>query len=203
MKDGTRRRLWPKSQTEKFWENNNKKKKKKNELFFPSPSPYQPPGVFCKGIKVKILFFFFDRGVALTSASGHRGTCEGGSDVPACKCGFFCLCVCVKDCREGEAWTGVGWGAGGGAMRNRCFPSVCLHLALEMKASGGGGVGCRCLNLPTECLPAQWRDRCGPVMGERGGPGGPSRLSKRQKAAWCQLGWSKQTYASLREKTPD
>lgn len=55
------------------------------------------------------------------------------------------------------------------------------------------------LESSAERLPAQWRDRCGPIMGKRGGLGGPSRLSERQKPAWCQLGWSKQTYASLRK----
>lgn len=55
------------------------------------------------------------------------------------------------------------------------------------------------LESAAEHLPAQLRDRRGPIMGERGGLGGPSRLSEQQKPAWCQLGRSEQTYASLRK----
>lgn len=108
-------------------------------------------------------------------------------DVSACKCGFLRCCDCAEDRRGDEAETG-------GLARIGCFPSVCLRLALEMKASGGGGVGAGAW-IFSGASPCAVEGPAWPYYGL----GGPSRLSERQKPAWCQLGWSEQTYASLRK----
>lgn len=129
----------------------------------------------------------FDKGVALTSASGHRG--------PAREFWTFrranvdsCLVATASETAEGVRRRQ------GGPARIGCFPSVCLRLALEMKASGGGGVGAGAW-IFSGASPCTVEGPAWPYYGL----GGPSRLSERQKAAWCQLGWSEQTYASLRK----
>lgn len=67
-----------------------------------------------------------------------------------------------------------------------------------MKASGGGGVGAGA-RIFGEASPCAVEGPAWPYYGLGGGLGGPSRLMERQKPAWCQLRWSKQTYASLRK----
>lgn len=56
------------------------------------------------------------------------------------------------------------------------------------------------LESSSECLPAQWRDRYVPIMcSDLNSPNHPAKNSGAVKAAWCQLGWREQTYASLRK----
>lgn len=150
-------------------------KKKIGEKFFLFQSRFTPKSFLERNESENP----FDKGVALTSASGHRGPARKCWTIRRANVDSYVVATASKT---------------GGLVRIGCFPSVCLRLALEMKASGGGGVGagawifggaspCAVVGLP-------W-----PYYGL----GGPSRLSERQKAAWCQLGWSEQTYASLRK----
>lgn len=75
--------------------------------------------------------------MALTSASGHRGPAREGWTFWRANVDSS---VCVSASKTAER-TRRGRGGAGGTMRNLCFSSVCLRLALEMKVSGGEGVG--------------------------------------------------------------
>lgn len=139
----------------------------------------------------------FGRGVVLTSTFVHQSFKCGSL------CGGLCVykCVHLHLCLRAERWRHVERERERKLIRNQRSCFLCLRLVPEMKGRGGGGVGAG--ESLSECLPAQWRDRYVPIMGEccdLNSPSHPSKNSSAVKPAWCQLGWSEQTYASFKKK---
>lgn len=109
---------------------------KKQELFFFPSLSLRPPQSFLprnKRIKVKILLIEVWLSLPHPVTGDLRGR-VGHFGVQM----WILLFVCLR--QRLPRGRGVDGGAGG-TMRNLCFSSVCLRLALEMKVSGGEGVG--------------------------------------------------------------
>lgn len=204
MKDGTHRRLWPKSQTEKFSENNNKKRM--NFFFILLPKPYDPPRVFCKGIKVRILFFFFLIEVWLslphpvTRDLQREGWTFRRANVDSSVCAS--ASKTAERVRGARGRGGGGWGGGGWESDEESV------FSLRLPAFGAGDeserrwrCGLQVLQSSNGASPRAAEGPVRPCYGRARWAGAvPVGSPSGRDPARCQLGWSEQTYASLRKK---
>lgn len=120
----------------------------------------------------------FERGVAPTSAFVHQSLARKSLWWTVCACIFAykCVhlhsCVCWRELRGGgsrESWLGIG------VYASSAWAWWCRWKGVEVE------VWVQVLESLSECLPAQLRDRCVPIMGECGKLNSPSHLSKKKK----------------------
>lgn len=148
----------------------------------------------------------FGRGVALTSTCVHQSLVRKSLWWTVCACFFFVhrcihfafMCVCVL--KKAERWR-----KRRELIKNRCLGFLCLRFWAGDERQRRWRCGCRCLNLYLSvslhsggtAVSLLWVSAASSIV-----PVTSQKNSGAVKAAWCQVGWSEQTYASL-GKNPD
>ncbi len=152
---------------------NSSKITKKQELF-PSSWPQEFSRIRREEVWRSLLHLFI---------RALRGSLCGGLCV--CKCVHMYLCVCAKGAER--------WRRSRELIRNLCLCFLCLGCGAADESEWRWRCGCRCLHLYLSvegllCPYYGWVRRASPL-----------KNSSTVMPAWCQLGGSEQTYASLRK----